>query len=46
MSTATSEQHAYDLAKAAGRVPYKVADLNLGISAGRNCVWPRAKCPA
>src|SRR5690349_5174233 len=29
MSTATSEQHAYDLAKAAGRVPYKVADLNL-----------------
>ena len=29
MSTVTSEQHAYDLAKAAGRVPYKVADLNL-----------------
>ena len=29
MATATSEQHAYDLAKAAGRVPYKVADLDL-----------------
>src|SRR6188768_131386 len=29
MATATSEVHAYDLAKQAGRVPYKVADLNL-----------------
>src|SRR5688500_13092403 len=29
MSTATTSEHAYDLAKAAGRVPYKVADLNL-----------------
>src|SRR5262245_3196525 len=29
MATAVSEMHAYDLAKQAGRVPYKVADLNL-----------------
>src|SRR4029434_6555694 len=29
MATAVSEIHAYDLAKQAGRVPYKVADLNL-----------------
>src|SRR6187431_139175 len=29
MATATSSEHAYDIAKAAGRVPYKVADLNL-----------------
>ena len=29
MATASVAQHAYDLAKAAGRVPYKVADLGL-----------------
>src|SRR5512147_295453 len=29
MATAVSEMHAFDLAKQAGRVPYKVADLNL-----------------
>jgi adenosylhomocysteinase len=29
MATAVSPVHAYDLAKQAGRVPYKVADLNL-----------------
>src|SRR3970040_1636882 len=29
MATAVSEMHAYDLAKQAGRVPYKVADLGL-----------------
>src|SRR5499426_3523151 len=29
MATAVSEMHAYELAKQAGRVPYKVADLNL-----------------
>src|SRR6476646_6607439 len=29
MATAVTEMHAYDLAKQAGRVPFKVADLNL-----------------
>ncbi len=29
MATAVSEMHAYELAKQAGRVPYKVADLGL-----------------
>ncbi len=45
MATATSEVHAYDLAKQAGRVPYKVADLNLAEFGRKELGWPRAKCP-
>ena len=41
------KQHAFEAAKAAGRVPYKVADLALRpSSAARKCASPSRKCPA
>jgi len=47
MSTVLSEKmHAYEAAKAAGRVPYKVPISAWPSGAARSSVWPKAKCPA
>src|SRR4029450_387715 len=45
MATASVAQHAYDLAKAAGRVPYKVADLGLAEFGRKELRLAGAKMP-
>ena len=37
--------HAYEPAKQAGRVPFKVADLSLAEFGRKELRWPKARCP-